>query len=659
MDRRLLALGRSDKLPFVAGAASLRDQYDVATDACLVAVPRDRDWAGALDVIAREARRFETYGPTAAEMHALVDVVGGLNHGVAAEPTALPNAIAGRLIFDLTEGLTITTPEEERRIQIRALARMTANDVRDAFRRRWSGAGAPLTVVQTPDKVANADVTARWQAAMAAPNPSAPVDETHAAWAYASFGSPGQVAERTVMHDPDFVRLRFANGVVVNFKQTTFTKGEALIRIRFGGGDLELPTDLDYAAKMGANVLLEGGFGKNSAEDLVRTCTGRSCNGALVVDRAHFELNGSVGSSTGLDLELQLLTALLSDPGFRPGMDVGVATQAPAAYRQWAMTPSITAAMALTDTTLAPRAFTQPPLAEAMAYTSRDFERVLRPVMTRDALEVTVVSDVDESRAVDALQKTLGALPARESGDHMRPDAPRVRYPTTAPPPVTVFHDGPKDQATVLASWPLNPWTPEHTREDRALTLLAQVVQDRVMDDLRQKLGKTYYPTVGIQSYRGGDDGAFMVSVDTSPEAAQTVAAAVRVIAQDFARGRLSADQLERARKPIVENDAEARTYNAWWLESLDGTYTYPDRLIQARTWEHDISQIPLEEVRAAARRWLNPEPTLVYALPCPDARPCRRDLEEVAAAPEHAASGGRLSLQRGKDLVDAVHRDP
>jgi zinc protease len=633
LDRRLRSLRRADKPAFVGAAAGKQLDYDAAVESCMVASPLEHDWKGALAVLAAEARRFEAYGPTPQEYaEAQADVMGALNHAVTLDPTDTPDKIAPRLLNALDEGSTFATPEEERRIQFRALAALNPSAVRDAFQRRWTKASEPLITVQAPEPAAKTEAMDGWRAAMAAPAPSAPVDETLAAWAYNAFGAPGHVVSREVVKDPDFVRLKFANGLVVNFKQSTLAKGEVLVRIYFGGGDLELSTDDDYAAKVGAVTLLEGGFGKNNAEDLTRVCIGRPCNATLTVERAHFHLDGQVTLPSQLGLELQLLSALLTDPGFRPSMDTHIPTLMRAAYRQWAISPTYTAALEMQNLTLPPRPLLQPPLSQAITYRHGDFDRILKPVLTHDAMEVTIVGDIDEPQLTDLLTTTLGALPSREPGEHFRPDAPRVRYPAQAPAPVTVFHDGPKDRAAVLVSWPLFQWTPERTHDGYVLYFLAQMYQDALLEEIREKLGKTYAPAASAQTYRGGDEGAFTVSVETSPEAAQLVADAVRRISLNFAHGRMTAEDLERARRPIADEAAKEKTFNAWWLETLDGSYIHPDRLQQTRIWDHDIGAITLDEVRAAARRWLSPKPMVVLAMPCRGTEPCNRDLQAVAA---------------------------
>jgi hypothetical protein len=48
----------------------------------------------------------------------------------------------------------------------------------------------------------------------------------------------------------------------------------------------------------------------------------------------------------------------------------------------------------------------------------------------------------------------------------------------------------------------------------------------------------------------------------------------------------------------------------------LDGSWAHPDQLTTAKTWESDYQTISLDEVKAAARQWLAPDPLMVIAAP-------------------------------------------
>jgi zinc protease len=160
----------------------------------------------------------------------------------------------------------------------------------------------------------------------------------------------------------------------------------------------------------------------------------------------------------------------------------------------------------------------------------------------------------------------------------------------------------------VLATWPLFIWTPQLVREQRTLDLLAAIVQNQAIDDIRQRLGKAYSPAVNVDLDRGGDQGALSVAIDTAPDATDVVAGELRKIAQQLAGGDIT--------QALLDEGATREISNPWWIAMLDGSWEHPDQIVNAKTWESDYETISLDEVKAAAKKWLAPDPLMVIAAP-------------------------------------------
>jgi zinc protease len=422
------------------------------------------------------------------------------------------------------------------------------------------------------------------------------------------------------MPDVGATRIQFANGVRMNFKASQNAQDRVEIRVRFGGGQQELdPKDLP-AARLGASLLREGGLGKNDYEDTLRLCEAHQCEFSFAVQRDAFEMAGATRPSD-LDIELQLIAAYLSDPGFRPSVDARIPTAVKTLYQVTRAEPDFAAALARDKAMPPPRVPMLPDEHDLDGVKSADFARVLAPALKNDALEVTIIGDIDQQAAVDAVAKTLGALPARQWREsYTRADAPHVRYPPPEASPVRTTHDGSPEKATVLATWPLFVWTPQLVREQRTLDLLAAIVQDQAIDDIRQRLGKAYSPVVNVDLVRGGDQGALSVAIDTAPGATDMVAGELKKIAQQLADGDITPAMLERARRPLLDEGATREISNPWWIAMLDGSWEHPDQIASAKTWESDYQTISLDEVKAAARKWLAPNPLVVIAAPATQA---------------------------------------
>ena len=616
LGQRLNSLADGAAPPYVSAEVERAQLFDAAELTCVTAVLRDQDWQSALAAISNETRRMALYGLTDEEYQASLK---GLNASVEAEvgeaPTMTGSQLAQSIVSNLTEHGTFSTAPEDQRIGRLALAKLSRKAIDGEFNRVWSQAGQPLLLMTTPSDQPKGPVLSAWKTAEAAPAPSAPAEHQGHDWAYTDFGPPGQVVSREALPDIGAVRIAFANGVRMNFKSSENAQDRVEIRIRFGAGQEEIATPDVAAARLGASLLRQGGLGKNTFDDTVRFCEGHACDFELEVGRDAFVMAGATRPSD-LDTELQLITAYFSDPGFRPEIDARSPTAVRELHEVTRSEPEEVAVLARDKALPPPQILRLPDVHDLDGVKSADFARILGPVLKNDALEITIVGDIDEATATAAVAKTLGALPTREWRDVARPDAPKVRYAATAPPEVRVSHDGSPEKATVLVTWPLFVWTPDKVREQRTVDLLSGIVQNEAIDDIRQRLGKAYSPQVDVQMDRGGDQGSLTVAINTSPQATDTVVTELRAIAQKLASGGVTPEMLLRARRPILDGGATREISNPWWVTMLDGSWAHPDQLDSAKTWQSDYEDITLDEVQAEASRWLASAPLVVVAAP-------------------------------------------
>lgn len=601
--------------PFLNASGGYGVSFRTVGETCFGAQARLDDWRAAVRGLATDIRRLELYGVTLKEFdEARRRILAAANADVAAASTMAAEPLANSLLGNLIEDDTFDTFEEELRVFRLALRGVTPQSVAAQFHRRWTEAAAPLVVVTGPAPVPAGEIAAVWAEALK-PIPSPPEDPVSTAWAYGDAATPGQVVSRVEITDPDFTRFTFSNGLVLNFKRTDFSKNQVSIRIRFGAGEQELPPGRAFDATVAAPLVYSGGLKRNDVDDIGELCQGHVCGGRLQVGREAFDLVASTRSGD-LDLELQILNGLLTEPGFRPSMAQAMPTVAANYFRAIRANPAVTASLKLLDLLPRPHVADQPTEAHLAGLTAADFRDLLAGPMTQDPLEVTIVGDVDEAAALAAVGRTLACAPARAPGDRTRPDAVHWRYAADPPPPATALHDGPRDQAVVQLTWPLYVWTPERVRQSRTVGLMVRVMQDALTERIRQKLGKSYSPSVGVNLPRGGDQGAVTLLAKTTPDGVEAVRNEALSIAADLAAGWIAPEALEQARRPWLEALAKERTYDSWWLNVLDGSARHPDQLDRARGDIADIQRITLAEVKAEAVRWLSKPPYVVVALP-------------------------------------------
>ena len=103
-----------------------------------------------------------------------------------------------------------------------------------------------------------------------------------------------------------------------------------------------------------------------------------------------------------------------------------------------------------------------------------------------------MVGDVDPAKVADAIASTFGALPTRPAP--VLATVNPVRFPPASSGTIVRLHKGRADQAVAIVGWPTLDFF-SNTREARALGVLQDVLENRLIDQVRVAEGSTYSPS--------------------------------------------------------------------------------------------------------------------------------------------------------------------
>ena len=629
LNQRLGEIARRPYPPFHTAAASYADDNHELAANCLRLNPGDGDWRAGLTAAQVELRRMLAFGPSEDELkRALAGGMTAMRYGRDHSDSYPSSSLADFILTEINSN-EVTAPMSERYRAEEAAQTITPADVRAQMRADWKGAGPVVAIISSaPPTVA--DARSFWDKLSTTPDPAddyKPGEKK--AWAYADFGPPGKVIKREAITDPDFVRLTFANGVVMNFKSTPFAKSDAVVNISFGDGRGGLGKTSMLAASIGAQLLVLGGLGKDSFEDLRKMFPDHLWSASLLIGPHRFVLGGRT-TPADLDVQMQMLAAFLTDPGFNPEMESLVGSQLGNLYRAYGTTPYLAAGDAL-NRTIAPTGPLTVPIPSALGPLKADrFAALFKPSLTTAPLEVTVVADIDEARAVDAVARTLGALPPRAPQPVVSNADAFARWPTSLDHDVHTVFSGPPERAAVEVLWPLWEGTPAKRRDERAMRYVGMILQDALRHRLRDKMGETYAPAASTHLDDDADQGAIVVMVECSPGKTEAVLSVIRDVAADVAAGKITAEDLESVRKPTLAEEADRHTDINWWVQIMDGSARNPVQIDDARTWDAVYGSISLDEVKRLAHTWLAGPGLASIALP----RPAPAAVPAIAPAP-------------------------
>ena len=604
LNRRLAKMALSDDPPFLDAGAAFQNVFQSDKVALIAANTAPGAWKPALGAVDEEVRRLAMFGVTQAE----------LAREIAQERAGLVNAQAGRATRptpDLASGLVesvdsrevFTGPVEDLRVFDAAVAGLTPAEVDAAARAVFAGDG-PLVELTTPAPVAGGEaaVSEAYQAAHVTPV-TALAAEAVKPWPYAAFGPPGAVAERRDIADLGAVVVRFANGVQLTVKSTDNRKDQIMVAVNIGAGRLELPRDHPTAA-WAASALTDGGLQAIDLDDLQRTLNGKIYGAAFAVGDDAFELRGATRPED-LATQFQVLAAYVADPGFRPEAFERLKAAYLTALPQLSATPDGVLERDLEQLLRAgdPR-WATPGASELAAAKPSDLAALLKGPLANDPLEITVVGDVSADQAIAAVAQTFGALPPRPAPGPPPADGEKLQFPAPTVAPVVLTDSGRADQAVAMVAWPLTDFF-ENTRASRAAMLAGDVLENRVLDEVRVKQGATYSPETRVSlSETFPHYGFAFTTVEMPPEKIPGFFADVARITADMREKGITADELERARNPRVAGLKKAQLTNPYWLSRLAGAMADPRQLMLIRTTFSDYEAVTTADIQAAARAW-------------------------------------------------------
>ncbi len=606
LNRRLSKLSRTADAPFL----DARAQREVVTGAGIVTSLQIRSRGGAWDkgvaAAEQELRRAVVHGLQQAEVEREAMEQRSPYLLSAANEETRSNGDVAEFVMNAIDGERVPTDTKtDLDLYTASIKGLKAAEVTKVLKASFSGAG-PVVFVAGSKPIAGGDgAIAAAYARSLATAVKAPAANTIKDFTYRDFGTAGTVAERRVLADFGATLVRFTNGVRLNVKTTRFEKDKVSVVVRFDGGYLALPKAKPGLAWALPFAFVEGGLGRLEMQELEQTEPGHFAGVSLDVQEDAFRLSGDTVERDVL-LQLQVLAAFATDAAYRPDGLRRMQAVADGQLREQASSATGVLSRQLAGLTRDddPR-WRQASLAEIEALSMGDVKAAIAPALGGAPIEVTIVGHVQVQAAIDAVAKTFGAFGPRKAAFALPEGARDVRFPAKRAQ-IEYRHEGRADQAAVAAAWPGTDLLSD-TRRDRVMAILTEIIQLRLIDEVREAQGGTYVPFGTYWASKSIEGYGYMVAgVEPKPDAVELFFKTLEGIAAELRAGDFSDDVLERARKPVLYQHYAAESTNTYWIEALSDIQSDPRNLARVRSALSDYESITKDEIVAAARTVLD-----------------------------------------------------
>jgi zinc protease len=248
------------------------------------------------------------------------------------------------------------------------------------------------------------------------------------------------------------------------------------------------------------------------------------------------------------------------------------------------------------------RRFTYPSREEIAKAQLGDLQAQITPHLASDPVEVVIVGDITVDKAIDAVARTLGSLPARHPAEPVPAAQKTIGFPAANAQPLLLTHKGRLDQAIGYVAWPTTDlWTnPQQALET---DILGEVMGLRLIDELREAQGITYSPSVSYaHSLTWTGWGYLAATVEVPPAKLDGFFRDVAKIASDLRTKDVTQDELDRAKKPRIDKIEKSQVTNQYWLSELSGAQADPRRLDFIRHIVPGTERVTVADVKHAAQ---------------------------------------------------------
>jgi zinc protease len=620
INQRFSKLVKAEGAPFLGAEGYSYEYLQFVEVNGVMAKCKPEQWQAALAVIEQELRRALEHGFNDAEFEeAKAEILKGAKLRAEQASTRKSRDLATQLSSVLASGKVFTDPVADQARVEAAVATLTKDECLTALRESWATKDIQIFVggnLKLEGDAAKTIITAFKDSA--AKPVAAPAIEQTAAFAYTDFGPAGKIASRSEVKDLEITQLVFENNVRVNLKKTPFQKNAVSVSIGFGGGKMEVPADKPGIAAFTGSIFEEGALVKHSSDELRRLFASKSVSADFAIGDDTFLLAGKT-TPQDIDAELQLLTAYLTAPGYREEAARTFMKGLEPMYTEM----EHTAEGVMNDKVVAfihsgDHRFGVAPRGEMEKRTLSEAKAWLAKPLAESYMEVAVVGDFDMEATITALSKTLGALPKRADKKTDFSAARAVKFPTE--PKSKDFHFATEiARAYALIYWPTTDMY--DIQKTRRLSLLGQILDDRLRLKVREELGESYSPTcyhLPSDAYTGY--GYMSAIITLKPDHVAKVGPIVAALGDTLANGKISDDEFERARKPQLTQIEQMRRDNGYWSQRvLRNCQEQPQRLDWSRSLVDDFANIKKEDLEALAKEYLKGDRALAIGI-IPDA---------------------------------------
>jgi len=419
---------------------------------------------------------------------------------------------------------------------------------------------------------------------------------------------PGSIVEQTRFAPLEITQATFSNNVRLHYRFMDFKKDHVTVTITLAGGAIRENAEQRGLTEVATRALSTPATTRFSSTDIRDIMTGKkvAVEGRMTEDTVVLSV---AGAPEALEDGLQLAHVLLQDARLEPASVTlwkDQKLQELAATRTRIDARAREAAALVTSGNDPRRALLTPEQVKARAEAMATAQAWLDELLRAAPMEVAIVGDIPESRALELAATYLGSLPARPRHDARLASLRQVAG-FTGPLERTLEVETITPRAQPILLWRCADW--QDVRGRRLMSIASRILERRVRQEVREERGLTYSTfTYARPSKVYPDTSALYVEFTADPDkVTEAVALAKSVVERLAAEGPTDAE-METVRKQLQNDLGTMYKEPRFWVEVLSDLEYHGTKLADLDGVIEKFLAFSKDEVAAEMRKTVVPE---------------------------------------------------
>jgi zinc protease len=472
--------------------------------------------------------------------------------------------------------------------------------IADSTRRMVTVAAPEKAGVAVPDEAALGRVIVRVADAEITPYEEATVDQP-----LLSAAPQGSPVVETRSLEGGLTEWVLGNGVKVVIKPTDFQKDQVVFRAFSPGGTSLMPDELFQPASSAAALIANGGVGDFDATGLRRKLTGKVANVSPVIGDYDEGLQGSA-SPTDLETMFQLIYLRFTAPRADEAFFEVFKTQNRSLLANRAANPAAAFGDAVTRLVYGDHLRQRPPTLEMLDELDLDASLAFYQDRFADASDFTFIFvgalELDTLRPL--VETYLGGLPVTRRTETWRDVG--IRSVRGVHREAVRRGIEPQSQTRIVMTGSFECCV---LTEQTRLSAMAQLLQTRLRNLLREELGGTYGVNIGANT-AWQPVGTYTVTIQfgSDPGRAEELAQRVFQSIDELKKSGPTEQEVADVRQALLRSDETNLEENGFWLNRLYSIYRHGVETGAGRIFQYadSVRALGTADIQATAVRYLD-----------------------------------------------------